>query len=80
MKKSQHSKVPAFQNLLTCYGRSVPRRPKSNDKTTNTRKIKNITFAMDAAPAAIPVKPNIAAIIAITIKMIVQRNIGYRFK
>jgi len=32
-------------------------------------KIKNNTFAMEAAPAAIPVKPNIAAIIAITTKI-----------
>jgi hypothetical protein len=32
-------------------------------------------FAIDAAPAAIPVNPNMAATIAITIKMIVQRNI-----
>jgi hypothetical protein len=62
------------------YGTSVPRRPNSNDKTTNTRKIKNIIFAIEAAPAAMPVNPNIAAIIAITMKMIVQRNIGYRFK
>ena len=30
-----------------------------------TRKIKNNTLAMEAAPAAIPVKPKIAAIIAI---------------
>lgn len=32
-------------------------------------------FAIDAAPAAMPVNPNMAATIAITIKMIVQRNI-----
>jgi hypothetical protein len=30
---------------------------------------------MDAAPAAIPPKPNMAAMIAITKKIIVQRNI-----
>lgn len=30
---------------------------------------------MEAAPAAIPPNPNMAAIIAITKKMIVQRNI-----
>lgn len=32
-------------------------------------------LAIDAAPAAMPVNPNMAATIAITIKMIVQRNI-----
>lgn len=32
---------------------------------------------MDAAPAAIPPKPKIAAMIATTRKMIVQRNIGF---
>jgi len=35
---------------------------------------------MDAAPAAIPVKPNIAAKIAITRKITVQRNIGLILK
>ncbi len=35
----------------------------------NIRKIKNNTFAIEAAPAAIPVKPNTAAIIAITKKI-----------
>ena len=54
----------------------MPLRPKSKDKTTSTRKIKKITFAIEAAPAAIPVKPRIPAMIAITIKIIVQRNIG----
>lgn len=61
------------------YGTSVPLRPKRRDNTTSTRNIKKIIFAIDAAPAAIPVNPNIAAIIATTMKMIVQRNIGYRF-
>lgn len=37
--------------------------------------IKNRTLAIDAAPAAIPPKPKIAAIIAITRKVIDQRNI-----
>ena len=35
---------------------------------------------MDAAPAAIPVNPNNAAIIATTRKTIVQRNIILAFK
>ena len=41
----------------------------------STRKIKNKIFAIEAAPAAIPPKPNIAAIIATTKNMTVQRNI-----
>ena len=36
-------------------------------------------LAIEAAPAAIPPKPNIAAIIAITKKIIVQRNIKKGF-
>ena len=36
----------------------------------NTRKIKNKTLAILAAPAAIPVKPNKAAIIAMIKKVI----------
>ena len=34
--------------------------------TTSAKKIKNNTFAIDAAPAATPPNPNIAATIAIT--------------
>ena len=37
--------------------------------TNNTMNIQNNTFAIDTAPAAIPPKPNMAAIIAITIKI-----------
>ncbi len=37
--------------------------------------MKNNTFAILAAPAAIPPKPNIPATIARIIKMTVQRNI-----
>jgi hypothetical protein len=40
-----------------------------------TRNIKNKTFAILAAPAAIPPKPNIPATIAKIINMTVQRNI-----
>ena len=36
-------------------------------------------LAIEAAPAAIPPKPNIAAITAITKKIIVQRNIKKGF-
>lgn len=46
---------------------------------SKTRKIKNIVFAIDAAPAAIPENPKKAAIIAITRKIAVHLNITFRF-
>ena len=42
--------------------------------------MKKIIFAIPAAEAAMPPKPNIAAIMAITRKIIVQRNIILKFK
>ena len=42
--------------------------------------MKNNTLAMDAAPAAIPPNPNIAAIMAIIKKIAAQRNIVLNFK
>lgn len=42
--------------------------------------MKKITFAMVAAPAAIPVKPKIAAIMAMIRKITVHFNIGYVLK
>jgi len=39
--------------------------PKIKTRINSTRKIKNNILAMEAAPAAIPVKPNMAATIAI---------------
>lgn len=53
--------------------------PEKSDITNNTRKRKKITFAIDAAPAAMPPKPNIAATIATTKNIIVQRNIFFLF-
>ena len=46
----------------------------------NTIKMKNKILAILAAPAAIPVKPKIAATNAITKKIAVQRNITLSFK
>jgi hypothetical protein len=43
--------------------------------TNSTRNKKKINLAIEAAPAAMPPKPKIAATIATTKKMIVQRNI-----
>lgn len=48
--------------------------------TNNTRNIKKIIFAIEAAPAAIPPKPNIAATIAITRKIRVQRSIVLKLR
>jgi hypothetical protein len=48
--------------------------------TKSARKIKNNTFAISAAPSAIPPKPNMAAMIAITKKITDQRNIVLSIK
>lgn len=42
---------------------------------TSTMNIKNIVLAIEAAPSAIPVKPNIAATMAIMRKMAVHFSI-----
>lgn len=42
--------------------------------------MKNKTFAMEAAPSAIPPNPNMAAMIAIIKKITDQRNITYYLK
>jgi hypothetical protein len=43
-------------------------------------KMKKITFAMDAAPAAMPPYPKMAAIIAMIAKITAYRNIVFEFK
>jgi hypothetical protein len=53
--------------------------PNTNDSTKSTKKIKNKTFAIEAAPAAIPPNPKMAATIAIIRNVIVQRNIRIKF-
>ena len=53
--------------------------PNTSDSTNNTRKMKNNTFAIPAAPAAIPPNPNNAATSAMTRNVIVQRNIKLGF-
>jgi hypothetical protein len=53
--------------------------PKIKDNKNSTMKMKNKIFAMEAAPEAIPPKPNIAAIMATTKNITVQRNISFRF-
>jgi len=83
--KSDHSKslskLCRVVDLITYTSSATPLPlPAIKLNMNNTRKIKNKILAIPAAPAAIPPKPNIAAIIAITKKMIVQRNITYNFK
>ena len=53
--------------------------PKTSDSTKSTKKIKNNTLAIEAAPAAIPPNPKIAATIAIIRNVTVQRNISVEF-
>jgi hypothetical protein len=53
--------------------------PNIRDNKNNTIKMKNKIFAIEAAPDAIPPKPNIAAMMATTKNMTVQRNISLRF-
>ncbi len=54
--------------------------PKIALNNISTIKIKKIVLAIDAAPDAMPVKPKMAATIAITKKMAVHFNIIYSFK
>jgi len=49
--------------------------PKINDKTNKTMNMKNRILAIEAAPAAKPPNPKMAAMIATIKNVIVQRNI-----
>src|SRR6266403_500855 len=49
----------------TCYG-PLRNKPATSDMTNSTRNMKNNTFAISAAPAAMPPNPNTAAISATT--------------
>jgi hypothetical protein len=51
-----------------------------SERINNTMKMKNKTFAMEAAPAAIPPNPKIAAIIATTRNITDQRSIKNNFR
>ena len=65
--------------MVLCTYTSVLLLPNNKLSTNSTRKIKNNTLAMPAATAAIPPKPNTAAMIAIIRKITVQRNIIVSF-
>lgn len=66
---------------MSCHLHFLPRilDPIINESTTRTRKIKKMTLAIEAAPAAIPVNPKIAATIAITRKITVHLSIMISF-
>ena len=55
----------------------LERPPMIKDNTNSTKKIKNKILAMDAAPAATPPNPNIAATMATIKNITVQRNITH---
>ena len=53
--------------------------PKMRESINRIINMTNRIFAIEAAPAAIPVNPNTPAIKANTIKIMVQRNIEMAF-
>ncbi len=53
--------------------------PNTSVNTNNTRKMKNRALAIEAAPSAMPPKPNIAATIATTKNVTDQRNMIFVF-
>ena len=53
--------------------------PKSSVTTKSVRNMKNKILAIEAAPAAMPPKPKMAAMIAIMKNVIDQRNISLTF-
>lgn len=55
-------------------------RPKTSERINRIRKIKNKIFAMEAAPAAMPPNPKIAATIATIRNITVQRSITKNFR
>lgn len=59
---------------------SVDLLPKIRLRMKSTKKIKNKIFAIPAAPAAIPPKPKMAAMMATIKKITVQRNITFGLK
>ena len=54
-------------------------KPVNSDIRNNTIKMKNKILAMEAAPAAIPPNPKIAAMMATIKKISAQRNIIIQF-
>ena len=71
--KSPHKTCGGPDNTVKSY--STVLLPNKRERTNKTRKMKNKTLAMPAAPAAMPPNPKMAAIMATIRKMTVQRNI-----
>jgi len=71
-----------YFTLIKCHRSEelLLRLPAINESRNSTIKMKNKILAMEAAPAAIPKKPKIPAMIAITRKITVQRNICFVFR
>ena len=67
--------IYSFHQLEIASGYQSTVLPRINEIKNSTIKIKNNTFAIPAAPAAIPPNPNIPAIIATIKNIIVHRNI-----
>lgn len=74
-KKGELSPFLCFHVLYKLLIFLPAKRPTIKLITNNTRKMKNKIFAMLAAPAAIPVKPNKAATNAITKNITAYLNI-----
>jgi hypothetical protein len=68
-----------FLFILLSYTLLLADRPKISETINKTRKIKNNILAMEAAPAAMPPNPKMAAMIATIRNITVQRNIVYSF-
>jgi phosphatidylserine/phosphatidylglycerophosphate/cardiolipin synthase-like enzyme len=68
-KNGGHRPPSCLAKQVASYSRGPRRKPpKISDSTNNTRNTTNRILAMPAAPAAMPVKPNSAAISAMTRK------------
>jgi hypothetical protein len=63
--------------MFTVYRHGRLNAPEKREITNSTRNKKKINFAIEAAPAAIPPNPKIAAMTATTRNIIVQRNIVF---
>jgi hypothetical protein len=67
--------VLVFEKISNYYLRPKILEPNIKTKINSTKKMKNKILAIEAAPAAIPVKPKIAAIIAIIKNMAAHLSI-----
>ena len=73
------TKLRRFQNRVVHYFPKIFA-PKMSTRMKSTKKIKNNILAIEAAPAAIPVKPKIAATIAIIKKIAAHFSITQSLK